>query len=358
LNCDLDGRDRSFLEFPSIAVDSKGAAVITYNDNFNQAQASYVMVARQTRGPSLYQSVGFLKPQPGSVNITAPTSGTTIATPVFAARGTHTLPPKNFDNDESGDARFPDHGPVIGTNIPAFDIQSVTMENDGQNLTVTMHVSDLRPTALATAAAQGGGDGVLYLTQWHVEESIVWVAAEVRATAPVFYTGTISTINSATSKKFITYNPDLAKSTRVTGSIEAGVPGKIILQIPLDLVGGSALVSATGYAFSERGPLVPAGAGMVPDPTSLPLKIDASGAFSYTIGEGRKSDGTVEISVNDAKFKKPRIATLGNQNQWEISFPTSELRFGSHTLYVRQRIDGTSASPAASVNFTIPKTLP
>ena len=97
---------------------------------------------------------------------------------------------------------------------------------------------------------------------------------------------------------------------------------------------------------------------MVPDPTSLPLKIDASGAFSYTIGEGRKSDGTVEISVNDAKFKKPRIATLGNQNQWEISFPTSELRFGSHTLYVRQRIDGTSASPAASVNFTIPKTLP
>ena len=69
------------------------------------------------------------------------------------------------------------------------------------------------------AAAQAGGDGVLYLTQWDYNDRVYWVAAEVRGGAAVFYTGSLGIIKSATSKKFITYNPDLLLSQQLTGTI-------------------------------------------------------------------------------------------------------------------------------------------
>src|SRR5437764_13637726 len=85
LNCDISTltgspRDRSFAEFPSIDIDSKGAAYITYNDSTNQLPAPYVMVARQTGGASLFNSVGSLTPAGGSVTIASPNSGDTIRT--------------------------------------------------------------------------------------------------------------------------------------------------------------------------------------------------------------------------------------------------------------------------------------
>src|SRR4029077_11857693 len=130
--------DRSFLEFPSIAIDDRGAAMITFNDNTNQSAvtaaspqvtgAPYVRFSKQLCGPSLFASVGDVG-QSGNVAITSPANNATVTSPV-TVQGTHTLPPATFDRDEAGDAIFPDHGPVIGTNVPAFDIKQVDLSED------------------------------------------------------------------------------------------------------------------------------------------------------------------------------------------------------------------------------------
>src|SRR6185295_4479029 len=119
LDCDLstlqgEPRDRSFAEFPSIDIDSKGAAYITYNDSHNQLPAPYVIVARQTGGASLFNSVATLAEPAGSVTVSQPASNETIRTAALTLGGTHSLTPKNFDRDDNGDAKFPDHGATIG----------------------------------------------------------------------------------------------------------------------------------------------------------------------------------------------------------------------------------------------------
>ena len=83
LNCDIstltgEPRDRSFAEFPSIDIDSKGAAYITYNDSTNQLPAPYVMIARQLGGASLFAAVGSLTGTGGNVTISSPASGDPI----------------------------------------------------------------------------------------------------------------------------------------------------------------------------------------------------------------------------------------------------------------------------------------
>src|ERR1051325_5191683 len=114
------------------------------------------MSARQTGGASLLNSVGSLTPAGGNVTITSPNSGDTIRTPALTLSGTQTLTPKNFDRDDAADAKFPDHGAVIGSNIPALDLKSVSLSDDSTSLTVTMQVADLSTTALATAPVLSG----------------------------------------------------------------------------------------------------------------------------------------------------------------------------------------------------------
>ncbi|HJQ24729.1 MAG TPA: sialidase family protein [Blastocatellia bacterium] len=365
LNCDLavPMQDRSFLEFPSVAIDSKGAAVITYNDNSNQVQGPYVMFAKQVSGPSLFASVGYLKGDPGAVGVATPSAGETIKTPAYTLTGTHTIPPKNFDKDESGDARFPDHGPAIGSNVAALDIKGVWLNDDADSVTVTMQMADLTTAALATAPALSGGDGVLYLTQMDINDRVYWVGAEVRGGVARYLTGSLGMLKSATSKKFVTYNPDAASSLSVQGSISNTAPGTITMKLPRSLVGGPAAgskaFSVTGYAFSERGPL---GVMATSDgnPTSLPLQIDASAAATYTFGEGPRLDGVVEVSLDDASFSAPRMATLLNvtgEGRWQLSLNPADLIPGAHTLYARQRINGREPSMLATVPFNVSQTI-
>lgn len=259
LACDLDGSDRSFLEFPSVAIDSQGAAVVTFNDNTNQVRAPYVMVAKQVKGPSLFKSVGKISSPGGSAG---------------------------SDRDEPGDARFPDHGPVIGPNIPGLDILSVSLSDDADALTVTLELADTGLLALAFAQAQSAGDGLLYLVQWEHAERVHWVGAEVRAGTPTFLTGTIGAV-ATLGPKFITYRPDLEDSLQVQGTLAKGSPGKITWRIPRSLVGspaaGDRLSNVTAYAFSERGPLAPEADLELADSTSLPIQVDASGAFHHVV---------------------------------------------------------------------------
>jgi hypothetical protein len=371
--------DRSFLEFPSIALDDRGAAQITWNDNTNQSGVTaanpttgggpYVMFSKQICGPSLFASVGFVG-QAGTLAITSPTNNA-VVTPPVTVQGTHTIPPGTFDRDEAGDAKFPDHGPTIGSNIPAFDIRQVDMTENATNIIVHIQVADATTTALATATGTGGGDGLLYLVQWDYDENVAdpidrvfWVAAEVRAGQALGRTGTLGVIRSALSKKYITYNPDAQNSLQVTATITNTAPGTITLTIPKSLVGnppnGARLYSVTGYAMSERGPLAatpcppaPASCENIFDPSSLPIQVDAAGAFTYVVGAGMQLDGFVEVSLDDPNFSFPMPATANTNGTWQTTF--SSLSGGMHMVFARQVVRGGCAtSPVVSTSFTIP----
>src|SRR6266404_9930310 len=113
------------------------------------------MVARQLTGASLFSSVGSVDRQdPGPVTIITPTSNQVITDSSFTATGTHALPFANTDTDERGDGRFPDHGTVIGSNIPSMDIQQVSVTDDANFVTVKMQLGDLTLPSLAAAPAQ------------------------------------------------------------------------------------------------------------------------------------------------------------------------------------------------------------
>ncbi|MBT8132563.1 MAG: thrombospondin type 3 repeat-containing protein, partial [Gammaproteobacteria bacterium] len=360
--------DRGFLEFPSVTMDENGAAAIVYNDNTNQPHHVYVMVAKQLDGPSLLASVGDLSNanvvDPGSVTLDTPADATEVTTSELDADGTHTLPALNFDRDEAADALFPDHGPVIGANIPALDLSCVSIEADGTDVTVTMELDDLSLAALAAAPALSGGDGVLYVTQWDYKDDVYWLAAEVRAGVAVYHTGGLAVVTSGTSTKYMTYNPNAIDSASVVGSIDMAA-GMITMSVPRELVGspgdGVMLHHVTGYAMSQRGPLVPVSSGEpgeagVPNPSSFPIKVDASGGFSHRLGDPLTQDGIVELSIDDGPFSSPIAAeTLGTCNaDWTASLDVSSLSGGTHTLCARQVINGRGPSPAECVTFTIP----
>jgi len=153
-------------------------------------------------------------------------------------------------------------------------------------------------------------------------------------------------------------------SLSVQGAITNTAPGTITMTIPRALVGspanGTQFTSVTGYAFSERGALLPMAAG-TGNPSSLPIKVDASGAASYVVGQGGPQlDGVVEVSLDDPNFSAPRTATIGgaiNGNGWSLTLAGAELVPGAHTAYIRQRINGRDSSSAVSVAFTIASTL-
>ena len=384
LNCDIaippGSRDRSFLEFPSITLDHRGAAMITWNDNTNQSAvtaaspqvtgAPYVMFSKQICGPSLFASVGNVG-ETGTVAITSPTNGASIpeGSPVNVT-GTHTLPPGTFDKDEAGDGKFPDHGPAIGANIPAMDIRQVDMTDTGTHLNVNMQVADATTAALAAAPALSGGDGLLYLIQWDYDEDVAipvdrvfWVAAEIRGGQAVGRTGTLGVVRSATSKKFITYNPDAQDSLQVTVTITNTAPGTITMSIPKSLVGnppnGALLKSVTGYAMSERGALTPfvcpdppASCENAFNPSSLPIQVDAAGAFTYIMGGGLQLDGVVELSLDDPNFSTPTPASANNDGTWQYSFNAPGP--GQYTLYARQIVRNCATSPTVSTSFVVP----
>jgi hypothetical protein len=213
--------------------------------------------------------------------------------------------PKNFDRDESADANFPDHGAVIGSSIPALDLKSVSLSDDSTSVTVNMQIADLTTTSLATAPAQSGGDGVLYLTQMHSGNTVYWVGAEIRAGVARYLTGTLGSINSTTSKKYITYNPDAANSLSVQGSYTATAPGTVTMKIPKGLLGnpanGTVFTSVTGYSMTNIGRGHPRGPARLPDqPADLTM---LRGALSYTVGDGAPN-GVVEVSI-DLNFTAP-----------------------------------------------------
>jgi hypothetical protein len=282
----------------------------------------------------------------------------------LTVRGRHELPPASFDRDEAGDARFPDHGPVVGESIPALDLLAAAMRSDDAALTVEMTVADTTTAALAAAGPRAGGDGVLYLVQWDLADDVQWVAAEVRAGVPVFLTGGLDSLDSSTSKKFVTYHPDPVGSLQLEGEIVPGTPGTIRIRVPRGLLGGpadgSTLYTATAYAMSERGPLAPVPGGAIGNPTSLPLKVDATGAFHFSLGDRPRLAGRVEVALDDPGFASPLAAVpedVTGSDGWRAELAPAALTAGSHTLYARQVVDGLAPSPVVAVPFEVLDTI-
>ncbi len=365
--CDATGRDRSFLEYPSIDMDSKGAAVIVYNDNTNQSEGPYVMLAKQATGPSLLASVGRLGTETGAVTVSSPSAGASINGDLLTLEGTHSVPPKNFDRDELGDARYS----PTGASLPGADLRSVALREQGDSLVLEMQVADLSSSAMTNAMTASQGTGLLYLTQWDYADTIYWLAAEANGATTNYYTGTLGMIRSATSKKFVTYNPDLSKSQSVKGQVQGNT---ITITVPKVVVGspvnGAPFHTVTALALSERAPLLPIGADLpnapspapkttsiLGDPTSLPVLLDASGAATYTAGDGGPlADGVVEVSFDDPGFGSPRVAAVSSDptsSRWQLQLAASELAPGAHTAYVRQRINGRAPSAAVSLAFNV-----
>jgi hypothetical protein len=172
-------------------------------------------------------------------------------------------------------------------------------------------------------------------------------------------------VRSATSKKFITYNPDIVDSASVTVNLSNTAPGTITLTIPRNLVGnppnGALLKSVTGYAMSERGPLAatpcpepPASCENLFNPNSLPIKVDASGAFTYVVGGGLQLDGTVELSLDDPNFTSPTTVPANLDGTWTHTFNNPSV--GQHAVYIRQNSRGCATSPVVSRTFIVQAT--
>jgi hypothetical protein len=150
----------------------------------------------------------------------------------------------------------------------------------------------------------------------------------------------------------------------VQGQVTGTAPGTITLTIPKTLLGspvnGTQFTTVTGYAFSERGALLPMASGTA-NPSSMPVKVDASGAATYVVGQGGPQlDGVVEVSLDDGNFSAPRLAVLGdavNDNHWSLQLGGGELAAGAHTAYVRQRSNGLGFSPVVSLPFTVAATI-
>ena len=159
--CDAQGRDRSFLEYPSIDIDSKGAAVIVYNDNTNQSEGPYVMTAKQATGPSLLASVGLLGGESGTVSITAPAGNSTVRTETLTLEGTHTLPPKNSTATKPATHTSARRGRICRgrSSLGRFAGRRRLARAD------TCRLPDLTAAARSAAAASvANGDGMLYLS--------------------------------------------------------------------------------------------------------------------------------------------------------------------------------------------------
>jgi hypothetical protein len=112
--------------------------------------------------------------------------------------------------------------------------------------------------------------------------------------------------------------------------------------------------------MSERGPLAPVPGGAIGNPTSLPLKVDASGAFHVSLGDRPRLGGRVEVALDDPGFgsavvAEPEEVTAGDG--WRLELAPAALTAGSHTLYARQVVDGLAPSPVVAVPFAVLDTI-
>ena len=231
--------NRNLLDFFEVQHDSRGAAVVVYNDDANSLTAlftggPYVMEGRQVGGQSLFSAVGDL--------------------------GGTATPDTSSVSDRLGDGSVPTND----ANVGALDLTGAgaALDASAQHLVVTLSVADLTfPTgALATDGAQG----VSYVLTWKYVDSVsglpdVYFAAAHETAAGQFvcvagkpqsvpFTGT-------GGPKFAVYGVNPGASTVPCA---VGPDGhSVVITAPVssldNLAPGSRLLQASGFSFADRG---------------------------------------------------------------------------------------------------------
>ena len=332
LNCELQvpAGDRSLADFFQVSIDPDGRVYVVYNDSGDLGQVtgfgkSYVAVARQRTGPSLYARKGVLTPTAWSpVKVTqshAVKRGLKLS-------GTHGLPAGNWTSDPAKDAIYP-VTPVAGPNIAAMDILSASAGDDGAgNLTFRMTLSDLSPQAIATAAQAAGAPAWVFTWYWDNKHYFVESIA-----GHGFVYGTVGSIEEPPigEPKVLTYVP----SGQATGSTDGNT---ISITVPAANVGNpgrnAKLDNVTAFTWAERGP--------------IPAVVDEAKSFSYRVGTPaalqHAADGRVEISIDSAGFSHPVTATITG-GAWSADL--SGLKPGRHVVYVREILSAALYNPGS-----------
>jgi hypothetical protein len=272
--------DRSLGDFMQVTTGARGQALISYvddtsadrNPDFCQGcgqtpaeAAGPIMVATQSGGPSLFASVGSLKP---------PRQSTGTA------------------SDRSGDSFFWNAGTQTEA-TPSLDLTGATVtQPDASHLKVTLSTADSNlANDLAVQPNLGGPVGE-WLVRWAAptyhngpgDGNIFYVGMEsAGGGAPEFYTGTTGAITT-THVKYFTY----PKTTDIPGSIKGNT---ITWTVPLSDVGkpaaGDGLFAVTGFTATQLTPSLQnlatlPNSGTVGD-ENIPNVLDSTGAFSFTV---------------------------------------------------------------------------
>jgi hypothetical protein len=365
--CLTANSDRSLADFFVVEKDTQGRVFIAYNDNSDLSDVTLMTgteyigkpinaVIRLRTGPSLFAAQGNLLPEPTPANVNMTSASRSGGTLLVA--GTHGLPPGNWTPDAAGDAPFP-VVPVASANHPALDILEASVGDDGTNLTFTLKMADLSPTALADAAT-AGGTPTWMVTWWEGKNGLGpagmtppyyshWFVKWLGATEFVY--GKVSSIDfaalGAPTPKFLTYVASGIASGTVVGNV-------VTITVPLanvgPLVSGDKIDHITAYSLIEK------------NDATLNDWADQAKSFSYVIGTPAAKqhfpDGYVEVSMDG--FATSTRATLNNtNNSWTVSIPSST---GS-TVCARQVLakdlytpvwDDVQAGPVSCVNIPIP----
>jgi hypothetical protein len=270
LGC-VTGGDRSLGDFLQVAIDQRGAAVVSYVDDTSAdtaagENAGAEVISRQIDGPSLLSAVGM---------ITGPGAGPGRAL--------------NSVTDPSGDADYS----ANTTRTPAssnLDLLGASLVDDtkGNTFTVTIKVKSL---ASLTVSPTLGGPDASWILRWtlvtpgHTGNGHIYYAGMDNNGAgtrkPTFFAGDTSCVpgpgNPAEHCKYLTY----PQTTALSGSKAGYDPatGVITLHVPKNAVGGtnqhSTLYSVTAFTATSTEPQ---------SATTLFNLVDASTPFDVLAG--------------------------------------------------------------------------
>lgn len=255
--------NRNLLDFLEVQHDSRGAAVVVYNDDANSLTAvfpggPFVMEGRQVGGQSLFAGVGEL----GG----APTRDTTSVI------------------DRTGDGQVP----TSDTNIPALDLlgTGAALDATGANLVVTFKVADLAYPTQALAN-DGGAAGLSYVLTWKYVDpttgvpDVYFAAAHEPAPGGRFqcvagrpqsvpFTGT-------GGPKFAVYG--LNPNSQNVNCVADNAANTVTVTVPVaavdKLTSGSRLLQASAVSLADR--------GSATDP-ALADQADTTPSFDDTLG--------------------------------------------------------------------------
>jgi hypothetical protein len=264
------GGDRSLGDFLQVAIDSQGAAVVSYvfdtsADTAAGEDAGPEVISRQIRGPSLFSSVGAVSQQSG---------------PGLALGSV---------DDPTGDADFSSNGTRVKA-TPNLDLTQASLANGAnKTLVATLKVKSL--SSLAASSGEGGPDAS-WLIRWTVVRpgttgngNIYYVGMDNNGGVggsgnPTFFAGDtvgLPPANQAEHTKYMTY-----PQTHVLSSSQASYDSKtgvVTLHVPLSDVGsppaGTRLYSATGFTATSTAPQ---------SSSNLFNLIDATTPFELVIG--------------------------------------------------------------------------